>query len=216
MFYSAQVFSKTINLKTYNTINVLGPISSNSTKKIKEKLTKLDHFRGKRNYPLYLVIDSPGGSIYAGNQLIDVIKSIKNVKTVTYFAASMASAIVEQTPGTRYIVPSGIMMFHRASGGFQGQFNDGELESQLRLWKAIVTSMEIANAKRIGISLKEYKRKVKDEYWTTAAESVKENVSDEVVLVKCSQKLVKATTTITKRTMFGTSSIEVSKCPTLR
>lgn len=216
LFASAKVIAKPIYLTKANTVNIVGEIDDNMTASVKEKLLKLDNFRKKRNYPIYLVIDSPGGSIYAGNKLIEVIKTVKNVHTITYFAASMASAIVQQTPGSRFILPSGIMMFHRARGGFQGQFNEGEVEQQLRLWKKIVNGMEIANAERMNMSLKKYKSLVKDEYWLESEESVYKHATDKVILVKCSQRLIDSKIETNVPSILGFLRVEKSACPAAR
>ena len=63
------------------------------------------------------------------------MKSIpQNIECIAIFAASMAHGILQACPGNRYIAPAGVSMIHRAKGGFQGQFNDGEVESRLEFW----------------------------------------------------------------------------------
>ena len=115
-----QANARTILLNETNTINFIGEVNDRSTKTVKKEISRLDIARGNKKYPLYLVIDSPGGSIHAGNRFLDYVKTVKNLHTVTIFAASMAAGFVQQLPGKRYVVDSGIFMFHRASGGFQG------------------------------------------------------------------------------------------------
>lgn len=180
----------TIILNTKNTITLRTDVNSNSMQRLQNEIVRLDSLRGNSDYPIFIVLDTPGGSIYAGNNFIDFLKGYKNIHTITLFAASMGAVIVESNQGKRYITDSGILMFHRASGSFEGQFEDGELESQLNFWKSIVRSMEETVSKRLGLSLKDYKDKVKDEYWTKGENAVKENAADEVVTVKCSTALI--------------------------
>ena len=134
----------------------------------------------------------------------------------------MADNIVQSLPGERLITESGILMAHRASGGFQGQFNDGELESQLKLWKGIVDEMERRNYERVGISKAKYKELVKDEWWSDAKTSIKENRADRIIRLKCSKDLVESKIKV-KKIMFifgmpieSNEFIEVSACPLLR
>ena len=65
---------------------------------------------------IYIVVNSPGGSVTAGMKFITFANGIDNVKTITITAISMGSAIVEALPGERLIVPNATFMFHRAAG----------------------------------------------------------------------------------------------------
>jgi len=93
-------------------------------------------------------------------------------------------------PGRRYILETGYLMFHRARGGVQGQFEDGELESRLEFAKKMVRQMEKNNAKRLKLTLEEYKKKVVNEYWINGFEAVEKNAADEVVSLSCSKELI--------------------------
>lgn len=189
-------------------------VSAKSMGAMKICLSKKHLKRGKKSYPIYLVINSPGGSVYAGLDFIRFAKNIPNLKTYTIFAASMASAIVEHLPGDRIGSDFTVTMFHRAKGSFKGQFEDGEVEKQLKLWKEIVRSMETASSKRIGISLEEYKKRVKDEWWVYGDDNVTQNTLDSITPAKCSNKLLKKFTSKTVDTLFfGKVTISKSKCP---
>ncbi len=169
--------------------------------------------RRTRNYPIYLVVNSGGGEIYAGMRFIEFAKTIKNVDTVTIYAASMASAIVEALPGKRYGTSTAVTMFHRAKGTFRGQFEDGEVESRLKMWKTIVRTMEKTNSKRIGITLKDYKSKVVNEWYTFGEDNIKANILDEISVVKCSGKLLKNKRKKKVKGMFGDYEVTISACP---
>jgi ATP-dependent protease ClpP protease subunit len=179
-------------------------------------VAKLQAIRGPAKYPLYLVLDSPGGSIQDGAMLIEFMKTVPNVKTITVFAASMAAGIVEAVQGERLILSSGIIMFHRASGGFQGQFDDGEVESQLRLAKSMVAAMEKANYERMGLSKDAYKQLVKDEYWLFGALAVVQKAVDKVVTVRCTNALINSRVGVQVENIFGSDNLEFSGCPLLQ
>lgn len=205
-----------IVLTTYNTVNFRGVVDGISITKAQYDLVKQVKLRGNKNYPIYLVFDSPGGSIVAGQAFIEFVKSIKNLHTISVFAASMASGIVEAIPGKRYVLGTGVMMFHRAYGSFEGQFETGELESQIKLWKEIVLSMEVINAERMGISIADYKAKVANEWWAYGINAVTEGMADSVANVTCTPNLIDLNDIVLSADLFGESKLTYSGCPLFR
>jgi ATP-dependent protease ClpP protease subunit len=205
--------AKSITLTTKNSCTLDQQVDSNSMRKLKACLVDKVILRRGRNYPIYLYLNSPGGNIYEGLRFISFAKTIKNLHTITEFSASMAAAIAQGIPGKRYVVEHGVFMFHRASGSFRGQFEGGELESRLRMWKKIVRNMEKMQAKRIGITLKEYKKRRKDEWWLYGSENTEQNTADEMVSVKCTAKLAEKKVKRKVRTLFGSYEYEQSLCP---
>ena len=104
-------------------------------------------------------------------------------------------------------------MAHRASGGFRGTFNRGQVETQLELWTEIVQSMEKVNAKRMGLSLEQYQKYAKDEYWCYGNSCKTKRFVDEVSSLSCSPKLLQQTTKEVRHTFFGKYELSYSKCP---
>lgn len=200
-------------LTEQNTVNLRGVIDSQSTTRVMLELARLDTLRGSKDYPIYLVLNSPGGSVQDGLTFIQYTKTIKNLKTITIFAASMASAIAQHLPAERLITENGTMMFHRARGGFEGQFNDGEVEQQLNFWKSIINDMEEKSASRMGMTLKEYKEKVRDEYWIYGKNNLEQNAADRLVTIKCSEKLLKEREIGEVQVFIFSAEAEFSKCP---
>lgn len=179
-----------VQLNVHNTVTFRGEVNENSVLYYMQKLNSLDIERGTQDYPIYLVLDSPGGSVTDGINFIQFAKTIKNVKTITLFAASMAAVIVENIQGERLIIDTGIIMFHRAKGGVEGQFEDGELESRLNFYKKIIRGLEQINADRMKISLQAYKAKIKDELWLMGTDAVSQRANDKVVSIECSKELI--------------------------
>jgi ATP-dependent Clp protease protease subunit len=161
---------------------------------------------------LYLVMDSPGGSVFAGSLFIDTVRALnKNVHTITIFSASMAYHTV-QGLGKRLILPSGMLMSHRAAvGGLGGQF-PGELNTRIKMLMDSTEELDRIAANRIGISLEDYKKLIHDELWLTGTEAVKQNHADEVVKAVCDKSL-SGTTSKEIRTFFGNINVEFSNCP---
>lgn len=207
--------AKTIKLTTRNTVTIRGEVSAKSMMKaqndILKKITLL-----KKDQPLYLVLQSPGGSVFDGKALINFLGVIKNLKhpihTVGLSAASMAFVILEYGD-KRFAVKDAVLMSHRPAVGLAGQFNDGELESRLRMLKSYTTIIDEEIAQKIGISIKEYKKLVKDEWWLVGKEAKKQNVVDDIVTVECSKELIDSRYTITVGSFFFAQTINFSGCP---
>lgn len=214
--YAQSPKNQQILLTTTNTVVYRGEVSDGSALDIQLKLFKLVLIRGKKDYPLYLVLDSPGGSIEAGLGFIEFAKTIRNLKTVSIFAASMASAIAEGLPGDRYVTQNGTMMFHRAQGAFRGYFESGEVETQLATSKSIVQYMETTNANRMKLTLPVYKELVRSELWLFSTASVVNNAADKVVDLVCSANLIDTKESLTVETMFGSLVVTFSGCPLFR
>lgn len=80
--------------------------------------------------PIFLYIQSPGGSVQDGLALIDTMKFISApvYTIVTGVAASMGAAILSAgEPGHRYALRSSQILVHPMSGGTQGRTRDGSI-----------------------------------------------------------------------------------------
>jgi len=82
--------------------------------------------------PIYLYINSPGGSVLSGLAIFDAMQLIKSeVITINLgLAASMASFILAAgSKGKRLALPSSRVMVHQPSGGARGQAQDIKVEA---------------------------------------------------------------------------------------
>ncbi len=83
--------------------------------------------------PIHFYINSPGGSVYAGLGIYDIMQYI-NAPVYTYcvgMAASMGSLLLcagEQ--GHRYALPHSRIMIHQPLGGAQGQCTDIQIQAR--------------------------------------------------------------------------------------
>lgn len=205
-----------VELNINNTATLRGEVNDDSVGSVMLKLGELEAARGEQDYPLYLVLDSPGGDIEAGNMFIEYAKTIKNLQTVSIFAASMASAIAQSLPGKRLILNSGTMMFHRARGSISGQVSSGELEVRLKAFQDLAFQLESRNASRMNMELPLYKALIKDEYWISGAAAVSSGAADATVSIKCDAGLVKGKEIQHFNTMFGQIDVQFSMCPLIR
>jgi ATP-dependent Clp protease, protease subunit len=82
---------------------------------------------------IYLYINSPGGSVYAGLAIYDTMKFLRSpVNTYCMgIAASMGSFLLAAgTKGKRYALPNSRIMLHQPSGGMQGTAADIDIQAK--------------------------------------------------------------------------------------
>ena len=82
---------------------------------------------------IWLYINSPGGSVYAGLAIYDTMQYVEpRVGTICMgLAASMAAVLLAGgAPGLRYSLPNTRILIHQASGGFSGQAADIQIHAQ--------------------------------------------------------------------------------------
>jgi len=161
---------------------------------------------------IYLVIDSPGGEVDAGLQLIDFLDTQSNIIPIAIKAASMASAILESMQ-ERLIIAGSTLMFHRAAGQFSGYFSDGEVESHLAYAKKMILKMEKQNAKRLQLTLEEYRKQVTAELWMYGEEAIEKHAADRIVKPVCDANLMSKTIQEDRQGLFGSAIIVWSACP---
>lgn len=184
---------QTIVLTSKNLLVLNSQVDGDSVGVIITKAKQLDEALG-RNKHLYLYLNSPGGSVQSGLELIEALKGLgRPVDTVTAFAASMAWQIA-QNLDTRNVLKSGVLMSHRAAGQFDGSFggtSPSQLDSRVRLWTQITKEMDETTVKRTNgkQTLESYQKAYSSELWVTGQEAVANGYADAVVSVKCDKTL---------------------------
>ena len=79
--------------------------------------------------PIYLHINSYGGSVFAGLSIIDQIKENPiPIYSVIEGAAASAATLISVCCDKRYIKPHAYMLIHQLSSGFWGKMNEFEDE----------------------------------------------------------------------------------------
>ena len=134
---------------------------------------------------IFLYINSPGGSVYAGLAIYDTMQYVKcQVSTICMGqAASMGALLLAAgAKGKRYSLPHSRIMIHQPSGGFGGQASDIELHAKeiLRLKAKLNEIMQ----KHTGQPLDRIEKDTDRDYFMGAGEAKEYGLIDEVVIKK--------------------------------
>jgi len=133
--------------------------------------------------PIYLYINSPGGSVTAGLAIYDTIQYVKSdvVTICVGLAASMGAFLLGAgTKGKRLALPHSRIMIHQPLGGTsQRQASDIEIEAReiLRIKDMLNQSM----ADMTGQELSKIEKDTDRDYFMSAAEAVQYGLIDRVI-----------------------------------
>ena len=136
------------------------------------------------NYkPIYLYINSPGGSVTAGLAIYDTMQYVKSdvVTICVGLAASMGAFLLGAgTKGKRLALPHSRIMIHQPLGGTsQRQASDIEIEAKeiLRMKDMLNHSM----AEMTGQSFEKIEKDTDRDYFLSAAEAKEYGLIDRVI-----------------------------------
>jgi ATP-dependent Clp protease protease subunit len=133
--------------------------------------------------PIYLYINSPGGSVTAGLAIYDTIQYVKSdvVTICVGLAASMGAFLLGAgTKGKRLALPHSRIMIHQPLGGTsQRQASDIEIEAReiLRIKDMLNKSM----SEMTGQELAKIEKDTDRDYFMSAAEAVEYGLIDRVI-----------------------------------
>ena len=199
-----------INLEEKNLVTIKGPIDNDSSDKFFHDLENFD------TGILNIYIDSPGGSVINGLKMIDYIHTLQNdnivINCYANFAASMAFIIL-QNCDNRFTSSSGILMQHQMSLGINGDIQN--LKNYLRMIDNINDNINIAQAKRLNLTIDQFNSKVMNDWWVSGFTAVGDKVVDNLASIKCSPNLYQKKSKLEKNTFFGKVQLSFSKCPLL-
>jgi len=132
--------------------------------------------------PIYLLINSPGGSVLDGAQIVSAIEgSVAPVYTVCEQLCASMAAIIHQYGKERLMYDRSILMFHNAAGGAQGYVP--QMLSRLNVINRYVNKMQAHIAARAGVDLTTWLNRMGDEIWIDAEDATASNLNDKIVNV---------------------------------
>lgn len=135
------------------------------------------------NKPIYLYINSPGGSVTAGMAIYDTMQYIKSevITICVGLAASMGSFLLAAgTPGKRLALPHARIMIHQPMGGTgRRQATDIEIEANEIL--RIRAQLNQLLADQCGQSLEKIEKDTDRDYFMSAEEAKQYGLIDKVI-----------------------------------
>jgi ATP-dependent Clp protease, protease subunit len=134
----------------------------------------------KRDISLY--INSPGGSVYAGMAIYDVMQYVPN-DIATYamgMAASMGQFLLTAgAAGKRYALPHAQILMHQPSGGIGGTASDIRIQAEQMLY--IKRTLFERTAYHTGQPIEQIEKDADRDRWFTAEEAKDYGFVDQVI-----------------------------------
>lgn len=162
---------------TNRVIELNGGVGFSMVKKAQKKFLALD---SQSDDPVWILINSGGGSVDAGLILIDTFRAAKSpvyclVESKAYSMAAITLLFCDR----KYALEHATIMLHEASYGTMG--DDPSNRSRLDFLTKFLDNMHIQLAKRIGMTHKKYRARIRDAWWLRADEAQKAGIIDAVV-----------------------------------
>ena len=131
---------------------------------------------------IHLYINSPGGSVYAGLGIYDVMQFIKS-DVCTYcigMAASMGALLLTAgVKGKRFSLPHSRIMIHQPLGGAKGQASDIEIQAREILF--LKDRLNAILSHHSGRTMEQVKKDTDRDNYLSAKEAVEYGLIDKVV-----------------------------------
>ncbi|MCE2976189.1 MAG: ATP-dependent Clp endopeptidase proteolytic subunit ClpP [Pseudanabaena sp. CoA8_M7] len=131
---------------------------------------------------IYLYINSPGGSVYAGMAILDTMNHVRpDVCTICMgLAASMGAFLLSAgAKGKRMSLPNARIMIHQPLGGAQGQAVDIEIQAREILY--IKRSLNEMLAENTGKPLEQIEQDTERDFFMSPVEAQQYGLIDRVL-----------------------------------
>jgi ATP-dependent Clp protease protease subunit len=169
---------KTLKINPARVVLIKEPIDEYSEKHI-DTIMRL----GKSSEPIVVLIDSPGGNVLVGEQIVTAMESAHGpVYTVCLKMCASMGAIIHQYGTKRFALDRSVLMFHDASAGTSGRVNE-----MLSLLEFIKRKLEKTNryiVSRSKVSYEELMNLEANNYWLDAEEAKEKGFVDELVRIE--------------------------------
>ncbi|ACA99193.1 MULTISPECIES: ATP-dependent Clp protease proteolytic subunit [Cyanophyceae] len=134
--------------------------------------------------PIYLYINSPGGSVTAGLAIYDTMKHIKSevVTICVGLAASMGAFLLSAgTKGKRLALPHSRIMIHQPLGGIQGRRQATDIDIEAKEIIRIKHQLNELMAAHTGQSIEKIEKDTDRDYFMSAQEALEYGLIDKVI-----------------------------------
>jgi ATP-dependent Clp protease protease subunit len=136
--------------------------------------------KAKSNKVVWLLIDSPGGSVIDGAAIVSAMEgSTAKVNTVCLSICASMAFIIHQYGNKRYALDRSILMAHPASGSVAGTME--QMKARLDILTRYVDKLDVLITKRVNMPFTSFKSLIVSEFWTDAEDGIKTHYVDGLV-----------------------------------
>ncbi|MGH3163079.1 MAG: ATP-dependent Clp protease proteolytic subunit [Streptosporangiaceae bacterium] len=133
-------------------------------------------------HDISIYINSPGGSVYAGMAIYDMMQYVPN--DVSTYAMGMAASmgqflLTAGAPGKRFALPHAQILMHQPSGGIGGTASDIRIQAEQMLY--IKRTLFERTAFHTGQPIEQIERDADRDRWFTAEEAKEYGFVDKVI-----------------------------------
>lgn len=168
-------------LKT-RTVLLVGEVEKDLSEKVVRQLLLLDSISEE---PITLLIDSPGGDVYAGFSIFDVIRFIKSpvkIVGIGLVASAAALILIAVQKERRFGLPNSSYLIHQPLSGMNGVATEIEIHAR-ELEKTRARINEII-AEATGQPLEKITKDTDRDFWMNAAEATEYGLIGKVISSK--------------------------------
>ncbi len=174
---------KNLSLGSDQVVFITGEIGDGSAE-IAASITK----KARSGKPIYLLIDSPGGSVMDGGLIISAMEASKApVYTVCRSICASMAAMIFSYGKERLMVDRSILMYHPAAGQVGGTLQ--EMQSLLSTITLYVDKMNNHVAIRAGVTVSEFQAMWISQLWMDAETSIEKKLADGLVNIDLDDKV---------------------------
>lgn len=214
-FLCQDCYAKTIVLNNNNFVSLVGPVTTNSVDDVIKSFNSrnlVETINENKNINMY--INSPGGSVFAGNHLVQYIKTLQDSNvTVNCIAQNFMSMgfVIMQSCSKRYVMFDSVGMQHQMSLGLKGNIEN--LRNHFKLIDRVNNILIDMEIKKIGMSKEDYLNKILSDWWLYGEENVHQGIADELINIRCSSSIMTEKVKKTESFFGFDFEIEMNKCP---
>jgi len=165
-------------LKT-RTVLLVGEVDKDLSEKVVRQLLLLDSMSEE---PITLLIDSPGGDVYAGFSIFDVIRFIKapvRIAGIGLVASAAALILLAVPKEQRFGLPNSSYLIHQPLSGMNGVATEIEIHAR-ELEKTRARINEII-AEATGQQLEKITKDTDRDFWMNASEAMQYGLIGKVI-----------------------------------
>lgn len=161
---------------------ISGAVDQRVAEKVIKTLFLLDAI--DQTKPILVIINSPGGEVFSGFAIYDIMKAIKApvITLVAGFAASMGSIIMlGSEKGKRYATKNAKVLIHQPliSGMFQGRATEIDIQAkEISETKDRIIKLYVEET---GQDKKKIAEDIELDYWMTAEQALEYKLIDKII-----------------------------------